>query len=321
MLSFPAEPMKKNPPKFTFKKPPFFRQGTLVFKESGHTLLISDRHYRCLLSCKGKCNANGEKQINKETLDRAFSRLAQKFQINQETGKKFMNRLMRDNLCDMLFGAEDDSDAEQEIIDATRAVMLQDITKNKKVKTSDIKAIDDAFVKQQQAEYPLMLLGVTLNLISAFINPHKQAFIGQNLAYVTKRVYLSNDGKIQEIELEKWGWYVLNLIDKQSPNYLNRIREKKIRITNKPDELTGLSFSEAALSFGIGNAGKAMGQDATMVYGLFKVMRDALANTLDGDPDKINQGNALMYDYFANNPSFALLAKMVGAAGLEIKKE
>ncbi len=64
-----------------------------------------------------------------------------------------------------------------------------------------------------------------------------------------------------------------------------------------------------------------MGQDATMIYGLFKTMRDALASTLGGDPEKINQGNALMYDYFVNNPSFALLVKMVGAAGLKIESK
>ncbi len=321
-LTLFAEPMKKKrQQRITFKKPKFFRDGTLVFEVSGHKLLISDKHYRCALNWKGKCSANGEKQIKKETLDRAFSRYAQKFAIEESVGKRFLNRLMRDNLCDILFGTEEESELEQSVIDTTRAAMIQDVAEKKKVKPSDIKAIEDAFVKQEQAEYPLMLLGVALNLISAFINPHKEAFIGQNLAYVSKKIYLSNDGKIQKIELEKWGWYVLNLIDKQSPSYLRNLREKKIIITNKPDELTGLTFPEAAMNFGIGNSGKAMGQDATMIYGLFKVMRDSLGNTLEGDPEKMMQGNALMYNYFVNDPSFALLVKMVGAAGLEIKKE
>jgi hypothetical protein len=50
-------------------------------------------------------------------------------------------------------------------------------------------------------------------------------------------------------------------------------------------------------------------------------MRGSLGTLVEGDPDKMNKANALMYDYFQNNPSFALLAKMVAAAGLEIKKE
>ena len=308
--------MKKVPSTLTFKKPKLFRQGTLVFERSGHALVISDRYYRCIPSCKGKCNANGEKQIRKETLDRAFTRLAQKFALDEKTGKRILNQLMRDNLCDLLFGTMDNSDAEQEIIDSTRAVMLQEVVTKDKVHSSDIKDMDDALVKQQQAEYPIMLLGTTANLIAAFMNPHKEAMIGFNLALLCKRIYLNNKGKILKIELEKWGWYTLNFIEKQSPGYLKKLAEKKIIITNKPDEITNLSFSEAALSFGVGTAGEAMGQDATMLYGVFRIMRGSLGTLVDGDPDKMNKANALMYDYFQKNPSFALLTKMVASAGL-----
>lgn len=313
--------MKKTPPRLTFKKPKLFRQGTLVFERSGHALVISDKYYRCIPSCKGRCNANGEKQIRKENLDRAFTRLAQKFAIDERTGKKILKQLMRDNLYELLFDTVEDSDFEQEIIDSTRAVMLQEVITKDKVQSSDIKDMDDALVKQQQADYPIMLLGITANLIAAFMNPHKEAMIGFNLASVCKQIYLSNGGKILKIELEKWGWYTLNLIEKQSPGYLKKLAEKKVVIINKPDEITGLSFSEAAMNFGAGTSKEAMGQDATMLYGVFKIMRMSLGSLVDGDPDKMNKANALMYDYIQNNPSFALLAKMVASSGLEIKKE
>ena len=186
---------------------------------------------------------------------------------------------------------------EQEAINVARTKMLQKLQAGKKIKPADIKAADDALVRQQQAEYPIMLLGFALNVISAFMNPDKEKLIGHNLALMTKHVYLSNDGKILKIELEKWGWYLLTYINKRSPGYLNNIRKKRVVITNKSDELTDKSFSEAALSFGVGNTGEAMGQEGNALYELLKVSRMSLGSLVGGDLEKVRTANVVLVNY------------------------
>ena len=89
--------MKKDLARLTFKQLPFFRQGMLIFEKSGHPLRLSNRSYRCDLNIRRQCKETKEKQINKQLLERNFSRYAENFSLDKDTGDKVFKRIMGEN--------------------------------------------------------------------------------------------------------------------------------------------------------------------------------------------------------------------------------
>jgi hypothetical protein len=184
---------KPTAPIAKFKKPPYFRPATLVFSESDHVLGISDRHYRCLLSSHRKCNANGERQIPKETLERAFGRYAGKFELDKAEGQRIADVIMKKHLWDLIMGIDEEAEPEEEIMSATTKVMLQESVAKKKLQPSDLKDFEKAFIRSNEADYPLLLCGFVLNFIKVASHPEDEARLGRNLAILTKRVLISKE--------------------------------------------------------------------------------------------------------------------------------
>lgn len=307
--------------KTTFKKPPYFKAGTLVFKDSGHELGISDRHYRCLKSTHKKCSANGEKQISTETLERAFGRYAKKFQLEKKAVNEISNDLLRNSLWEVIMSADEYSEPQEEIMSATTEVMLQEALENKKTQKSDIKDFERAFLKSQEADYPLMLCGFVLNFIKMAAQPEKEAALGRNLAILTRRVFLSKTGSILEIELEPWGWYTVNYINRYVLGYLDNLKKSGVRLTNTPNDFLNMPIHEAAQKYGYPYTEEVMGQDMRTTYGLFKFVRDMMAITFKLDGEQMSVALPYMFDRIQNDPALRIAMQTMGLMGIKPKKE
>ena len=287
-----------------------------MYEESGHELRLSGRSYRCDKDCNRKCNVAGEKQLNKETFERKVSRLGEKFQITPDEGILLFNKIMRENLCDIILGTAEEVERKHEQVFLTRRTLLQDAEAGK-IEASDVEYIDESLVQAEKAEYPLMLMGIALSFLKACANPEQEAAFGQNLSYLAKHICLSNEGKIVGIELEKWGWYLINYVDRnlkyRAPSYLAKLKEGKVNIVNKHDEILDLSFQEAAMSFGGGNSKEALGQDMTLMYESLKLMREVMGNAFSNDP----RATPAIYEALLTNPAFMVVMKAVASLGLK----
>jgi hypothetical protein len=309
--------MQKPLPVPKFKKPPYFRAGTLVFFESGHALGISGRHYRCLRSTHKKCSANGERQIKTETLERAFGRYAKKFAMEKAKGQRIAEEILKKNLWEILTAIESESESKEELMTATTLVMVQEAKANKKISQSDIKDFESTYVRSNEADYPLMLCGFILNFIKAASNSEKEAVLGRNLAILTKRVRLSREGKILELELEPWGWYTMNFIGRYSPNYLKNLKTNGVRLANTPNEFLKLPLHEAALRYGVGYTKEAMGQDMNVIYGLFKFVKDMFSISLNLDSEQMAEAMPLMFNRIQNDPALRIAVQSMSVLGIQ----
>lgn len=312
--------MKKTASKLRFKKLPYFKPGTLIFSDSGHELTFSDRHYRCLKSTHGKCSANGEKQIQTETLERAFGRYARKFKLEKAVGEQVANDLLKNHLWPLLVDLDEPSDTQEEIMSATTEVMRQDSITKQKVAKSDIKDFEEAYIKAQKVDYPLMLCGFILNFAKVAAHPEKEATLGRNLAILTRKVFLSKDGQIIEIELEPWGWYTMNYISRFVPNYLQALKTNGVKLTNTPNEFLGMPLHEAAIKYGHGYTQEAMGQDMRTMYGLFRFVKDMLVISFKLDPDQMSAALPYMFDRMQNDPAIRIAIQSLGLMGIKPEK-
>lgn len=299
------------------KKLPYFKSGSLVFADSGHVLGMSDRHYRCLKNTRKKCSANSEKQINTETLERAFSRYAKKFSIDKDSGRKMAQDILKKDLWEVITTLEEDVESKEEIMNATTVVMAQEAIANKKISKTDIKDFEDAFVQSNQTDYPLLLCGFVLNFIKVAMNPEKEAILGRNLAILTKEVRLSKDGRIVGLELEPWGWYTMNYINRYKPDYLKKLRESGVILTNTTNEVLELPLHEAALTYKIGHTAQAMGEDMTVIYGLFKFVKDMFGHCLEDDPEKMALAIPQMFNRMQNDPVLRIAIQSMAVLGMK----
>ena len=263
---------------------PLFRQGTLIFKESGHPLRISDRHYRCDLDCKRKCHLK-EPQIKRDTLDTAFSRLTEGLEIDTITMKAIYKDVMKSYFVDVLFENFDEKDAQQDIIDTSIAAMRADLEVGNPMELEDVPDVQNAFVRIQQLDYPSLLFSYLMGTIAAFSEHRRPAERARNLALITKSIEISKDKKIVGIEFERWGWYILNFVKKYKPDYLKKF---SIKVLNTEDEILGLPLNEAMRYFNADNFNEALhNHNASEIYPVFGMMKTMTTALISGDPKEM----------------------------------
>lgn len=238
--------MEKDDIKQAFKKVPYFRDGSLVFENSGHVLTRSDRHYRCILDCNQKCEEITEWQINAENIRRKFSRFSLKFAISPDEAKRISKKLIKVFLHKAVDeGLEDNP--QDEVIETTLIASAQDIVKDGKMKKGDISTMNEMLLKKQKNSSHYLLFGGLVEALSDFSHTKKNQ--GQFLALITKKIYLSDKGKITKLEMENLGWYILNYIDKNIPNYLYNLKKSGVEIINKDQEIADMDLFEASEYF------------------------------------------------------------------------
>lgn len=315
---------------------PFFKKGSLAYEKSGHELELSGRHYRCRKHCKSE---SGEKQIKKENLEKNFSYFSQKFRVEQKVIAEMGNKLLNQYLVSMLTNFEG-TEGKQEILDNTIRAMNEDAKniksvkaekeyfktgkykKGGKIKKEDIKTFEDTFVAKQKQLLPDQLFMVLLSYLKTLSDPRYAKHLGMSFGIISKKVYISNDGKILKIELERWGWYILNYINRSVPNYLNNLKKQGVIIVNGYDEINEMDIEEAVRYFDDLNFSEALNWlDVDSLYSLFGAMRGVI-KSLQGGPEETQEATLELFDFMNTNPFAQLATQLLPAVskGLKIKK-
>lgn len=316
------------------KQLPFFKKGCLVFVRSGHELEESSRHYRCKEHCKSE---SGEQQIKKENLRKNFQYFAEKFCFELENIADIGNELLKKHLAKLITSAFDGN--KQDILDATIASMDRDVKNIKsvraekiyeetgaykgggKIKKEDITTFKNIFIEQQKDLQPMHLFAVLISYMKTLSDPRYRKHLGRGLALITKKIYLSDRGKIVEVEFERWGWYILNYIDHHIPGYLSGLEKKGIVITNGADEILDLEIEDAIAYFNDGNFLDAMHWfDVGSISDLFTVPQ-TMIKAMDAGPEDVQKAMVMFLEFMKNNPSAQLATGLYPAVGKGIKRK
>ena len=314
---------------------PFFKKGTLVFSDSGHELELSDKHYRCKEHCR---SFFGERQIKKDNLEKNFTYYVQKFRLEPKPAEKISDELMKKYLIDLL--TEPDIEGKQEVLDTTIRAMDEDLKNIKSVKAEDeyyetgefkgggkitkedIKTFEDAFVAKYKEILPQHLFAVLLSYLKTLSDPAYAKYLGQGLALISKKIYISNSGKIERIEFERWGWYIMNYFDKRFPNYLNNLKANDMVITNGYDAITELGIREAINGFRGSNFYEALNWlDVGSLTELFGILRSVI-KAMKGSPEEIRLATLQVMDFMNTNQLAQFASQMLPAVGkVKLKKK
>lgn len=299
---------RKNPLKP--KMSAFFRKETLVFKTSGHLLRKSDRHYRCDLSCRGKCKEN-EPQLNKENFERNFSRFAKKFSIEKKTAERLWKKMISKYLIQIIEQTEEKVKVPENSLHATLAVMNLELTKKGKLKKSDIKDFESSFIASQGADSSLTLFAYAAGFIKALSYDESERQAGTSLALLARKIYLSNTGKIVGIELEKWGWYILNYINREESQYLFQLRKNGVEIYNEDNAVNKMEFAKALEYFEETKLLEAMSTNVDQEFlMIMTVLKKTITNLTEGDL-KTNQTELrVFFEMLASNPKVQTAFKL-----------
>ena len=300
-----------------------------MYAKSEHELELSDKHYRCKKHCKSK---TGERQIKEEYLQKRFTYFAQKFRLEQKDCEHVADKLLKKYLINLLVDS-DEAEYKQKILDTTVRVMDEDMKNIKSIKAEDeyyktgkykgggkykkkdMKTFEDAFAAKQKDILPQQLFAVLLSYFKTLSDPKFAKHLGQGLALISKKIYISNDGKILKIEFERWGWYILNYIDKNVPNYLHNLKKKGVIITNGYDEITDMDIMEAVKCFKGSNFLEAMHWfDVDSLYKLFEACK-GVTKSMQGSPEDIQKATLNMLDYMNTNPLAQFASGLLPAIG------
>ncbi len=295
-------------------KPTFFKKGTVVYSNSGHALHLSNGYYRCSLNCRKELGSK-ESQVEQERLHRDFSRIAKRFAIGEDDVNAVLRQLMQRYFVNTLFDIDEKTDSKGRIINANIVKMKADIKRGEFVKR-DVTDSFDRFMEISKDEYPFIMFCYAFGVIGSLSALHGEREIGQVLAAITKHVYISDIGIVEKIEFEPWGWYILNFMEKQVPNYLWSLKKHGVDITNDhTDQFLKKDFSAAIAYFESEGFEEALHNDMTQVlYKLFSLMRDSIRVLLKGDTASMQKAYTDLVERFKKDPVFKM-AMMLPALG------
>ena len=305
-----------------FVKPPFFKAGSLRFALSGHDLILSGRNYRCSQSCRGACKEN-EPQPNKEKIERNFSRYALKFRF--EGGKKF-EEFTLGLIKNVLHGMIDSKDWGENIrlgeeVDETIDLMKDELKFSGNILEEDVKKFQDNYAKLNSINPQLLLIAVMIGILKSFSEIENEMDMGRELAILCKRIYITDTGKIKEILLERWGWYILNYIDKNISGYLVGLEKNGIKITNKKDdEVLSLELADAVKYFDKENFEDALhSYTANFFYQVFSIGKTFIDPIVQGKTN-FEQRESLTKGFeLLTSPMFTSVAQLMQISGAKVR--
>ena len=311
-----------NTKQIEFVKPPFFKAGSLRFASSGHDLVLSGRNYRCSLSCRGSCKEK-EPQPNKEKIERNFSRYALKFRF--EGGKKF-EEFTLGLIRNVLHGMIDSKDWGEDIqlgeeIDERLDMMKDELKSTGNILEEDINKIENNYAKLSAVNPQLLLIAVMIGVLKSFSEIENEMDMGRELAILCKRIYITDTGKIKEILLERWGWYILNYIDKNISSYIAGLEKKGIKITNKKDdEILSLDLKDAVKYFDKNNFDDALHSYGTnFFYNLFSMSKIFIDPIVQGKTNFEQRESLAKGFQQLTSPLFSSLAQLMQISGAKVR--
>jgi hypothetical protein len=231
-------------------KQPLFVKGCLTFKDSDHILIQDRGYYRCSEQVKGQCGHHEEKIILVKDMEKRFNNLVKRFELPEGEGIRLFDDLLISLVKVWRKGSVRDMHLEREIT-ALSNIIIDDIKKRRPISTRDFLELKRVYFQLHKNMYEDMLFNFmfdplfTLNAYSkeqdqmtAFIEKAvriKTSRILQTFALQIRKIYLSNDGLIKNIEFEGWGWYMIQKLKHDIPNYLSDFKEGFITNTKQFD--------------------------------------------------------------------------------------
>jgi hypothetical protein len=245
---------------------------------------------------------------------------------------------MKKYLIDLL--TEPDINGKQEVLDTTIRAMDEDLKNIKSVKAEDeyfetgkykgggklskedIKTFEDTFVAKQVEILPQHLFAILLSYLKTLSDPAYAKYLGQGLALISKKIYISDSGKIEKLEFERWGWYIMNYFDKRFPNYLNNLKANGVVIMNGYDAIIELGIREAIEEFRGSNFYEALNWlDVGSLTELFGILRSVI-KAMKGSPEDIQLATLQVMDFMNTNSLAQFASQMLPAVGkVKLKKK
>jgi len=232
----------------TIKAPPLFSKGCLTFKNSTHTLTENGKYYRCSLKTNGFCIKESEGLIVAKDLEDKLARLLEKFLLPEGTALILYEKLMTVWVMNMMKSGNRDMHAQNDF-EATGNLMIADLRAGKEIQKADYLEFKRKFLQLAKNFYSNILLGSLINFLSLLIknkperdemNSYMDKFfkippqkLHQSFALQLKKIYISDDGKIENIEFEGFAWFIFQYFKKMIPEYQPKIKEGFILNTKK----------------------------------------------------------------------------------------
>jgi hypothetical protein len=314
----------KNTNPFELVKPPLFKKGSLTFSLSGHYLRESDRHYRCDLSCRGGCDKK-EPQIKKEDMERNFSRYAQKFVLpTSEKTFKFADDLMKKLFYGIVDGEDWEDVAQKEeyiykVIDAMKA----DVKESQPISESDINEIQNPFININSIDNRTLLNVTLLSVFKSISEPEGQNYLARDIANICQKIYISDTGRIQSVLFEKWGWYILNHVNKSFPEYFGILEKNNVKILNKKDDpMLKLDLKEAVMQFDKNNFKEALhSEPVSIFYTLFSVIKSVIDPIIKRESNEKQKESVIKVMGFMMSPQFQMMARVIQVGNAKIRRK
>ena len=208
------------------KAPHYFPKGALKYIESKHTLTKNGKYYVCAEGQKARCKNDFEKRIERETLERSFSRLADHLRIPKQH-QRTIDNILREVLhfqVDYII----DHDEPNEVLDATLDKIRKDIElKKPRAWASDMATAKEAFLKHMKKNTMEIVSSMILGGVMTFFSERvTETEMGRTLAFLADEVLISNDGEIVKVKLNTIGSYIYLYVKKRIPTFGEKIRSK-----------------------------------------------------------------------------------------------
>ena len=196
-----------------------FASGVLAFEKSGHTLTCDKKYYVCSQKQKQACKLP-ERRIKVRNFNRSFVRLAKKFEIPQNA-KDFL--LVKKTMAQLLHDMIDEWTTDFESYDLygnQMELMKQDLKEGKKRQfKNDAEEAAKHLIEDPSNDVQLagsILLGIVMTFASEKIS---ETYAGMTLAWLSEKIYISDDGKITKIKLNLLGDFAFQFMRKNVPTY------------------------------------------------------------------------------------------------------
>jgi len=295
-----------------------------MFIESSHYLRLSDRNYRCDLDCRGKCKKK-EPQLNKENMERNFIRYTKKFIIpdNIDDGS-FMIRITKDTMHEIIEGNDwDEMVRSSDRLEDTLEVIKSDVKEFNKIEKNDIETYKNQYSEVNTVNHRLLLTCTITGVLKSFTEPENETQMAKDLSYLCKRIYIDNSGKIKKILLERWSWYIINLINKKIPGYLKNLEKNGVKIINdNNDEILSLDIKEAVNYFSGDKFEEALHSNTiSTFYNLFSLFKTLIDPVVSGKSSSEQKEGIIKGFEQMNNPIFMSLMQVMQVSGIKLKKK
>ena len=221
-------------------KIPLFSKGCLTFKDSEHVLVKNGEYYRCSLKANGFCLKKGEGLINAKNLEDRLARLMEKFMLPDGKAQIIFEKMIALYVQGMVTGASRDMHI-QNNLEATGNIMITDLKAGKEIRKSDFLEFKRVYFQILKNFYADLLVGFIIDFLFILVkNKSEQdemnSFIDKifkqpprklhhNFALQLKKVYISNDGEIENIEFEGYGWFIFQYFKKILPEYQPKLKD------------------------------------------------------------------------------------------------